>query len=94
MSTDEFVSEFVKLLNDEKPHDNTAERILHHKKTRLAGDSVEEFERTPQQEEDEAEREFFDKKMIDGVNYIDYTTKVIFITFNCYEPSQDRFITT
>jgi hypothetical protein len=48
MSTDEFVSEFVKLLNDEKPHDNTAERILHHKKTRLAGDSVKEFERTPQ----------------------------------------------
>jgi len=32
--------------------------------------------------------------MIPGLRYIDFSTKVIFITFNCYEPSQDRFITT
>ncbi len=26
--------------------------------------------------------------------FIDHTTATIFITFNCYEPSADRFIVT
>jgi hypothetical protein len=54
-----------------------------------------EKDATLQQIEDELSRaDFFSKKMIDGVHYIDYSTRVIFISFNCYEPSQDRFITT
>jgi hypothetical protein len=30
----------------------------------------------------------------DDPPFIDYNTAVVFIKFNCYEPSQDRFITT
>lgn len=32
--------------------------------------------------------------MVVGSNYIDFSTSVVFITFNCYEPSEDRFITS
>lgn len=40
------------------------------------------------------EKKLSEFKIIDEVNYIDDNTRVIFITFNCYEPSNDRFITT